>query len=223
MSYLFQTMCFGVLLGHSYSHEKTKENKPKKLFSTDMFLYYAPMLPNLKRKSMQFCSSQLPSLLSNKLRQELLLFLHKDILSFAFMFWSIHDIYPFATVLVKHYIQANYGPLLVTLGGALQSLPLSHYLNSLIAPPKILKESCLAYLSALTRSATVNKSKTHPMRVFNNFQNNVMFMDNSGQRKSSNKLFTLNYSPKSHFHQWLNKGFFSKPITVVFKNYNKLW
>lgn len=103
-------------------------------------------------------------------------------------------------------------------------LSLFHSLNSLIAPPKILKDSCLSKLSALTTSVTVNKSKIHRMTVTNIFQNNVMFMNNPEQRrrqKSSNKLFISNYSPTSCLTS--DTGLFSKLITAVFKNYNKWW
>lgn len=146
------------------------------------------MLPNLK--STQFSSSKLLSLLSSKLRQKSLLFLHKDILFFAFNFWYIDDllIHPFAVIIVKLSIPPKCGHFLVILSGALQSLPLSHYLNNLIALSKILEETCHGHLAALTRSVTVNKSKICPTTVISNFQNNVMFMDNSEQRKMTKNL-----------------------------------
>ena len=120
LSYLSQTMQFGVLLGHSYSHEKKTENMSKILFSTDLFVYYTPTLPNLK--STQFCSSQLLSLLLSWGRNY---FYSSTRTYFAYNIWYIHIyllVYPFATVLVKHDTPPKSTRSLVTLCSALQHL-----------------------------------------------------------------------------------------------------
>lgn len=97
------------------------------------------------------------SLQTNKLGQKLLLFSHKNTLflplnssKLTFCNTLFHSIIKYCTPLCLS------GQLFVTL-----------WCPNLIVPPMILKESCLQHFSALTKSVTVNKSKTDAVTVSN--------------------------------------------------------